>query len=84
VFGDIVVHETMKHEFDKIYVYVNDDDGRSNYFGEAGTKWNRWEYSLNIFRGHDHWVIIECLPNDFVDNLAKYVPPPAPPTNRAK
>jgi Flp pilus assembly protein TadD len=66
-----------QHEFDKIYVYANEDTGKSNYYGSLATDWRRWVYSLNMFRGRDHWVIIESLPNDFMDNPSKYLPQPA-------
>ena len=54
--------------FEKVWVYVAEDDGRNTYFEDAGTKWHRWTYSLNIERGGSHWVIIEQLPNDFMDS----------------
>ena len=72
-FGDVPLYEGQQHDFDKIFVYVCEDDGKSNYFGLAGTKWKRWEYSLNIVRNKDHWAIIEHLPNDFTDNPNKYL-----------
>jgi len=84
LFGDIAVHEGKSDRFDRIYVYVCEDDGKNNYYGEAGTEWKRWEYSLNVCRGQDRWAIIECLPNDFVDNLAKYVSRPTTPVSKAK
>jgi hypothetical protein len=74
LFGDVPLHEGKQHEFDKIYVYVSEDDGKSNYFGSVATNWRRWDYSLNIFRGKDHWAIIESLPNDFMDHPTKYLP----------
>jgi len=63
-----------QHDFDRIFVYVSEDDGKSIYFGTAGTDWKRWEYSLNIIRGKDQWTVIETLPNDLVDKPAKYLP----------
>jgi tetratricopeptide (TPR) repeat protein len=74
LFGDVLLHVGKKHEFDKIYVYVCEDDGKSNYFGSLATDWRRWDYSLNVVRGKDHWAIVESLPNDFMDNPAKYLP----------
>lgn len=59
--------------FDRVSVYVSQDNGRATYFGEAGTSWHRWVYSLNTQRGSNHWVIIEDLPNDFMDS-AKFDP----------
>ncbi len=53
---------------DRIWVYVSEDDGNNtSYFEDAGSKWHRWVYSLNIERGKKHWTIIEQLPNDFMD-----------------
>jgi hypothetical protein len=69
----IPVHSDKKLEFDRLYVYMCEDDGSSNYYGTAGTKWKRWEYSLNIEKGTDVWVFIGSLPNDLVDNPAKYL-----------
>jgi len=66
------VHEGKQHGFDAIYVYVSESDGKSNYVGSATPDWRRWKYSLNMVRGKDHWAIIEGLPNDFMDNPAKY------------
>lgn len=55
--------------FDRISVYVDDDDGRATYVGKASqTQWHRWTYSLNVKRGKDFWVIIATLPNDFMDS----------------
>ncbi|HEX5219918.1 MAG TPA: hypothetical protein VFZ59_10145 [Verrucomicrobiae bacterium] len=54
--------------FDKVWVYVGEDDGRNTYFEETGTRWHRWTYSLNIERAGSQWVIIEQLPNDFMDS----------------
>ncbi len=71
---EIPVHSGKSHHFDKIYVYVSEDDGMSNYFGSVTPDWHRWEYSLNIVRGRDHWAIIESPPNDFMDNPVKYLP----------
>jgi hypothetical protein len=66
------VHRGKKADFDRIWIYVDQDDGRDNtYFGEAGTRWHRWAYSLNTVRDTNHWVVIEQLPNDFMDS-AKY------------
>jgi hypothetical protein len=70
----IPIHKGEQHGFDRIYVYVNDDEGKSNYYGSLATEWRRWEYSLNLVQGKDHWSIIESLPNDFMDNSTKYVP----------
>ena len=72
--GEIPLYEGQQHDFDRICVYVSEDDGKSIYFGTAGTDWKRWEYSLNITRGKEQWTVIETLPNDLVDNPAKYVP----------
>ena len=71
---EIPVHKGKQHDFDRIYVYVSEDDGKSNYYGSVTPDWHQWEYSLNIVRGKDHWAIIESLPNDFMDNPAKYLP----------
>jgi hypothetical protein len=54
--------------FDRIWVYVDQDDGHATYFEGAGTDWHRWTYSLNVERDESHWVIIESLPNDFMDS----------------
>jgi hypothetical protein len=62
------VHKGRSAGLGRIWVYVSEDDGRNTYFGEAGTKWHRWTYSLNVERGTNHWVIIEELPNDFMDS----------------
>ena len=61
------VHKGRSAGLGRIWVYVSEDDGHNTYFGEAGTKWHRWTYSLNVERGTNHWVIIEQLPNDFMD-----------------
>jgi len=62
------IHQGAKHEFDRIYVYVSQDDGKGTvYFSDAGRNWRRWTYSLNIVRANDHWAIIKDLPNDFMD-----------------
>jgi len=71
---EIPVHEGKQHGFDKIFVYVSDDGGESNYYGSLAKTWRRWDYSLNMVRGKDHWAIIDSLPNDFMDNPAKYLP----------
>ena len=68
------MHKGKQHGFDKIYVYATEDDGKSNYYGSLTQNWRRWDYSLNMACGKDHWVIIESLPNDFMDNPAKYLP----------
>jgi len=67
------LHKRRAHGFDRVWVYVSEDDGRATYFEEAGTKWHRWKYSINVRRGKRHWVIIEQLPNDFVDS-SRYDP----------
>jgi hypothetical protein len=54
--------------FDRVWVYVSEDDGQATYIGDAGSKWHRWTYSINVSHGKRHWVIIEQLPNDFVDS----------------
>ena len=76
---DLPVHRDNHAGFDGIYVYVCEDDGENS--GPGGpvsyanpSDWRRWEYSLNIFRGKDHWAIIESLPNDFMDHPDKYLP----------
>ena len=62
------IHTAVRHEFDDIYVYVSEDDGNDRaYYGEAGTRWHRWSYSLNIHKSTMGWAIIEHLPNDFMD-----------------
>ena len=69
------VHKDDHNGFDKIFVYACDDSGKStSYCGSLMSDWRRWDYSLNIVRGKDYWVIIETLPNDFMDNPAKYLP----------
>lgn len=55
--------------FDRIWVYANQDDGHRTYIGEAGTRWRRWSYSLNVQKGAAHWVLIGQLPNDFMDSI---------------
>jgi hypothetical protein len=72
------LYKGKAHGFDRIWVYVSQDDGQDNgrkvtYVGEAGTHWHRWECSLNIVRGGSHWVIGVTLPNDFMDS-PKYDP----------
>lgn len=62
------VYKGRSAGFGRIWVYVGEDDGHNTYFGEAGTRWHRWTYSLNVERGANHWVIIEELPNDFMDS----------------
>jgi len=59
--------------FDRVWVYVSEDDGHATYIEEAGSEWHRWTYSINVTRGKRHWVIIERLPNDFVDS-SRYDP----------
>ena len=54
--------------FDRIWVYVSEDDGKNTYFEDAGRNWHRWTYSLHIVQGTKHWAIIEELPNDFMDS----------------
>lgn len=71
---EIPVHNGKELEYDRLYVYVGEETGGHNYYGEAGTKWKRWTYSLNIEKGTDQWVIIDDLPNDLVDNPVKYLP----------
>jgi tetratricopeptide (TPR) repeat protein len=72
---NLPVHKDTHAGFDNIYVYVCEDDGKDFcYVGSSMTDWRRWEYSLNIFRGKDHWAIIEDLPNDFMDHPEKYLP----------
>jgi tetratricopeptide (TPR) repeat protein len=73
---DLSVHKDRHDGFDKIYVYACHDDGMGgecSYAGSLMSDWRRWDYSLNMVRGKDHWVIIESLPNDFMDNPAKYL-----------
>ena len=67
------LHKGQSQSFDRVWVYLSEDDGRNTYFEEAGTKWHRWTYSINVTRGKRHWVIIEQLPNDFVDS-SRYDP----------
>jgi hypothetical protein len=54
--------------FDRVWVYVDQDDGKNTYFEEAGRNWRRWTYSLNVRKGARDWVIIEELPKDFMDS----------------
>jgi hypothetical protein len=70
---DTDLYKGKSDGFDRIWVYVSEDDGHATYVGEAGTSWHRWTYSLNTKRGNDHWVIGEQLPNDFMDS-AKFDP----------
>ena len=37
--------------FDRVWVYVSQDDGTNTYFEDAGRNWHRWTYSLNVDRG---------------------------------
>ena len=67
--------------FDRIWVYVDEDDGHSTYVGETGTKWHRWTYSLNVKRGPNHWAIIEQLPNEFMDSARYSLSEPSGPAN---
>ncbi|MBS0207735.1 MAG: hypothetical protein JSS27_02160 [Planctomycetes bacterium] len=72
---DLAMHDDQPHKFDKIFVYVGEEDWRhTRYFGDAGVHWYRWSYSLNVLRGDDHWAIIEYLPNDLMDRPEKYLP----------
>src|SRR5258708_3578115 len=52
------LHRANTGGFDRIWVYVDQDDGHSTNVGEAGAKWHRWTFSLNVQRGFKHWVII--------------------------
>jgi hypothetical protein len=54
--------------FDRVWVYVSQDDGTNTYFEDAGRNWHRWTYSLNVDRGGRDLGIIEQLPNDFLDS----------------
>ena len=65
---DAEIHRDKKHRFDRIRVYVSEDDGQGAYVEGAGWNWHRWQYSLNVNRKRDHWWIIEVLPNDFMDS----------------
>lgn len=65
------LHKDKPSGFDRIGVYVSEDNGPGTYIEGAGWNWHRWHYSLNIQRKKTHWVIIENLPNDFMDS-AKY------------
>lgn len=65
---DAEIHRDKKHRFDRITVYVSEDDGQGAYVEGAGWNWHRWKYSLNVNRKRDHWGIIEVLPNDFMDS----------------
>jgi hypothetical protein len=67
---DVQLHKGIPHEFDRIWVYVSEDDGRGKYYGGAGWNWHRWKYSLNVVRKRSLWAIIEELPNDFMDSPA--------------
>ena len=62
------LHKGKAHGFDRVWVYVSEDNGRNTYFEETGRKWHRWTYSVNVESDKRHWVIIEQLPNDFVDS----------------
>ena len=66
--GKIPLYEGQ-HDFDRIFVYVSEDDGKSIY--HPATLFRRWEYSLNIIRGKEQWTAIETLPNDLVDESSK-------------
>jgi hypothetical protein len=67
------LHKGKATGFDRVWVYVSEDDGHGTYIEEAGSGWHRWTYSINVTRGKRHWVIIEQLPNDFVDS-SRYDP----------
>lgn len=64
------VHKGKRHGFDRIHVYVSQDNGQSTYWESAGWNWHRWTYSLNVVSKSHHWCIIESLPNDFMDSPA--------------
>jgi hypothetical protein len=81
---EVEVHKGKAPAFDRFWVYVGEDDGHNTYFGEAGTKWHRWSYSLNMRRATDHWAIIEELPNDFMDSAAYGTGEPSGPANRGQ
>jgi len=68
---DTELHKGAATGFDRVWVYVNEDTGHNTYFEDAGLRWHRWTYSINVEQGESHWVIIEQLPNDFMD-AAKY------------
>jgi hypothetical protein len=59
--------------FDRVWVYLSEDDGKAAYIEEAVSGWHRWVYWINVTRAERHWVIIEQLPNDFVDS-SRYDP----------
>lgn len=67
------LHKGGAHGFDRIWVYVSEDNGQGTYIESAGSNWHRWTYSINVMRGTRHWVIVENLPNDFVDS-SRYDP----------
>jgi hypothetical protein len=67
------LHKQRARGFDRVWVYVSEDDGRGTYQDESAAKWHRWTYSLNVERGSRRWVIIEPLPNDFMDS-SRYDP----------
>lgn len=73
----LAVHRDHHDGFDKIYVYACHDEGMGgecSYAESLMSDWRRWDYSLNMVRGKDRWVIFGSLPNDFMDNPAKYLP----------
>ena len=67
------LHKGRVHDFDRIWVYVSEDNGRGTYIESVRSNWHRWTYSINLMRGKRHWVIFEDLPNDFVDS-SRYDP----------
>jgi len=61
------LHTNINHDFDTIYVYVCEDKGTHTYSDGVRKRWTRWDYSLNFQISNDWWVVIESLPNDFMD-----------------
>jgi hypothetical protein len=67
------LHDGRQLEFDTIHVYVVENRTGTNYDSSLAKTWRRWTYSLNLYRDEDHWVIIDSLPNDLMDNQTKYL-----------
>ena len=65
------LYTNAPNEFAEILVYVCDDYESCLYSDGAKREWNRWTYSLNISSSNAVWVIIETLPNNFMDALPK-------------
>lgn len=70
------LHKGASHGFDRVSVYVSDEDKQETYSSaDLAKKFHRWLYSINVSLGESHWAIIEALPNDFMDS-SQYDPTP--------